>query len=51
MYEPERGHGADRGPTERPPVDWAERFGRDIVPFIFIAIFVAVLLYLGATGH
>ena len=27
------------------------RFGRDIVPFIFMAIFVAALIVLAVTGH
>ena len=27
------------------------RFGRDVVPFLFIAIFVAALIVLAVTGH
>lgn len=28
-----------------------DKFGRDIVPFLFILIFIVVLVVLGITGH
>jgi hypothetical protein len=33
---------------EEPTNDW---FGREVVPWLFILIFVVTLIWLGVTGH